>query len=83
MRTKTEMLVELRTMLADVFVARAEGGTYGRMARAHGYVDGYMRALLEGGHASKHELLRLVAEEREKAFGPSTRPWGAEDPALA
>lgn len=82
MRSKAEMLLELRQMLSDVFTARAEGGVYGRMARAHGYADGYMRALLEGGHATKTELLQLVAEEREKAFGPATRPWGG-DAAMA
>lgn len=63
---------ELRKMLRDVFIARAAGTSYARMARAHGYVDGYMRALIECGEASKDELLRLVAEERERVSGPAT-----------
>jgi hypothetical protein len=66
------MLEELRNMLHDVFRARAEGTRHPRMARAHGYVDGYMRALLECGIADKAELLRLVAEEREVISGPAT-----------
>ena len=73
MRTKDEMLEELKGMLRDVFVARASGASYPRLARAHGYVDGYMRALLESGHASKEELLELVAAERAAVSGPSTR----------
>ena len=73
MRTKDEMLGELKGMLRDVFVARASGTGYARLARAHGYVDGYMRALLESGHASKEELLELVAAERAAVSGPSTR----------
>jgi hypothetical protein len=72
MRSKKEMIAELEQMLADVFAARAEGTNYPRLARAHGYVDGYMRALLEGGHCTKQELLTLVARQREKVFGPAT-----------
>ena len=73
MRAKSEMLSELATMLRDVFVARTEGAAYARLARAHGYVDGYMRAMMEAGVVSKEELLRLVAEERTVAMGPATR----------
>jgi hypothetical protein len=73
MVAKVEMMWELRKMLRDVFTLRTEGSTYPRMARAHGYVDGYMRAILEGGVASRDELLKIVAEEREAASGPSTR----------
>ena len=60
-------------MLRDVFAARAAGTSYVRMARAHGYVDGYMKAILEHGVASKDELLKLVAEERRRIDGPATR----------
>lgn len=73
MRTKTENLAELKRMLHDVFVAREQGTDYPRLARAHGYVDGYMRALLESGHATKEELLELVAAERVTVAGPATR----------
>lgn len=72
MRTKTEMLDELRVMLRDVLGARSEGAGYARLARAHGYVDGYMRALMESGVVERDELLRFVANERERAHGPST-----------
>jgi hypothetical protein len=73
MAAKMEMIGELRKMLRDVFALRSEGSTYPRLSRAHGYVDGYMKAILEGGVASKEELLRVVAEEREAANGPATR----------
>jgi hypothetical protein len=78
MRTKTEVLSDLGTMLRDVIAAKAAGGTYGRIARAHGYVDGYMRALLDLGVVSKEELLEIVANEREKASGPAMRVLGSE-----
>lgn len=70
--SKVEMLSELRKMLHDVFVARATGASHPKMTRAHGYVDGYMRALLESGAATKDELLAVVAEERAIVSGPST-----------
>jgi hypothetical protein len=73
MRTKAELLNELRTMLHDVFAAKASGESHQRLSRAHGYVDGFMRALLDGGTVSKQELLEVVAAERERVSGPAMR----------
>jgi hypothetical protein len=73
MQSKALVLEELRRMLKDVFVATANGRAYARVARAHGYVDGFMRALLDTGFATKTELLALVAQEREQISGPATR----------
>ena len=70
--SKAEMLENLRVMLRDVFKLRSEGVAYARLARAHGYVDGYMRVLLESGIAHKSELLSIVAEERCRSDGPAT-----------
>jgi hypothetical protein len=70
--SKAELLGELETMLRDVLTANGAGRTYARMARAHGYVDGFMRGLLDTGFATKTELLELVARERAKAKGPAT-----------
>jgi hypothetical protein len=76
MRTKSEVLGDLKQMLRDVFAAKSAGETYARLARAHGYVDGYMRALLEVGYISKGELLELVGAERERESGPAIRAVG-------
>jgi hypothetical protein len=73
MQSKARILEELRGMLKDVFAATASGNAYSRVARAHGYVDGFMRALLDTGFASKAELLALVAQEREQISGPAVR----------
>ena len=73
MKDKAEVISELRTMLADVFAAKEKGEAYGRLARAHGYVDGYMRALLDIGYVSKAELLEVVNAERDRASGPALR----------
>jgi hypothetical protein len=73
MREKSELLLDLRAMLNDIFVAKAAGETHTRLSRAHGYVDGYMRALLETETVSKEELLDIVAAERERTAGPAIR----------
>jgi hypothetical protein len=79
--SKAEMLDNLREMLRDVFRLRGEGVAYARLARAHGYVDGYMRVLLETGVADKRELLALVAEERTRVEGPATTTLQADEAA--
>jgi hypothetical protein len=71
MRSKAEVMAELRTMLRDVLAAAAAGTSHARVARAHGYVDGYMRALLDLGVATRTELIELVAAERERVSGPA------------
>ena len=73
MKPKAEVISELRSMLADVFAAKEKGEAYVRLARAHGYVDGFMSALLEIGFVSKAELLEIVNEERDRASGPALR----------
>ncbi len=81
--SKAQMVSELRKMLHDVFAARAAGTEFSRMARAHGYVDGYMRALLEVGFITKAELLEVVNAERERSSGPAMRPLADVSEAAA
>jgi hypothetical protein len=71
---KLQMLAELRRLLRESFTLQHEGGSYAKLARAQGNADGYMRALLDAGHATPKELLALVAEERTSVRGPATRP---------
>jgi hypothetical protein len=78
MRSKAEMIVELRKLLNAMFVAQADGSSYVRIARERGYVDGYMRVLLDGGHATSKELLEVVARERAKVRGPATAEIAAD-----
>ncbi len=73
MPTSVDVISGLRTMLRDMLAASASGAAGARLARAHGYVDGYMRALLDLGAASRSELLEIVASERERLHGPAVR----------
>ena len=70
--SKADVLKDLETMLKDVLTASESGGSYARMARAHGYVDGFMRGLLDTGFITKEELLQIVARTRAVVAGPAT-----------
>jgi hypothetical protein len=68
-----EAIVRLRKLLRDLFSARYQGVDGLRAARAQGYADGYMAALLASGKLSHREVLAIVAEERARAAGPSVQ----------
>jgi len=78
-QSKTELLENLRGMVRDMLRLRSEGGAYAKLARAHGYVDGYMRVLLETDAATHKELLALVADERRKFDGPAIKELTESD----
>ena len=71
----------LSSMLQELFDADNKGVRRDRLARAHGYADGYMRALVDLNLATEKELLQLVLEERGKVSArPQPRP--RREPAL-
>jgi hypothetical protein len=72
-KSKTEMLETLRQLLREAFVMREAGGAHARLARAQGYADGYMRALMDANLVEQRELLAVVSEERRGVLGPATR----------
>lgn len=81
---KRELLENLRVLLREAIALREAGVAYPKLARAHGYVDGYMRALLETGVTTQRELLQLVGEVRTTEQGPATREVEPEvDTAVA
>jgi hypothetical protein len=68
MEHKPALVQVLRSLLTDVFTAQYEGATHHKLARAFGYADGYMRAVLEAGIVTKEELLGIVQEERRRTL---------------
>lgn len=78
METKDELLAELRTLLSEAFALRTEGVHRPLMMQVQRAVDRRMAMLLDTRVATQAELLAMVAEEREKAFGPSTRTFTPE-----
>ena len=73
MHPKAQMLRELEEMLRHMLETRYRGGDHARLAHAQGCVDGYMRALLEGGIATRDEIMALVREQRAALDGPATK----------
>lgn len=69
--TKPESVAQLRKALREMLVLRSQGSTFPKLSKAQGFVDGYMRALLDGRLATQQELLSIVAEERALANGPA------------
>ena len=80
---KSEMLNELKRMLNDVLTATTKGVSYQRLARAHGYVDGYMKALLDSGsrrwlavdRATRPRVERRPASGRARREMERSRVW--------
>ena len=58
---KDELIAVLEGLLKDVLKARFAGTERTKLSRAHGYADGYMRALLDAGLVDKTTLLRVVS----------------------
>ena len=71
-QSKAELLDNLRVLVRDMLRLRTQGGAHAKLAHATGYVDGYMRVLLEAGIADHKSLLTLVADERRREHGPET-----------
>jgi hypothetical protein len=63
---KSELVERVKTLVADVTRARFGGGAYAKMMRAHGYADGYMRALMDAGLVDRDALVRAVGEARRE-----------------
>jgi hypothetical protein len=69
----------LRGLLRDMIEVDGRGARGDKLARVHGYVDGYMRALVDLGIASPKELLEIVLDERRRAAElPAGRRVGPE-----
>lgn len=61
---KQDLLDRVRELVADVTRARFEGSAHAKLMRAHGYADGYMRALLDAGLVDRDALLLAVGDAR-------------------
>jgi len=72
-----ELMDVLRDLLDDVLRARFDGAAYAKLARAHGYADGYMRALMDAGLADRESLIELVGDQRRRFVERETTPNAA------
>jgi hypothetical protein len=79
---RDRLLRTLRERLHEAFMARYQGAAYARIARATGFADGYMQAMLDAGLAGEKEMLQLVGEERQRALR-TEHPVGPASEAAA
>ncbi len=63
---KEQLFETLSGLLVDVLRARFEGTAREKLCRAHGYADGYMRALLDAGLVDRDTLIALVCDTRRR-----------------
>ena len=74
---KDRLLNRVRELVADVTRARFEGSLHTKLMRAHGYADGYMRALLDAGLLDRAELLAAVGGARQDVVDQAAAPASA------
>jgi hypothetical protein len=77
-KPRAEVLEILRSLLRESFRLQAEGGSQPRLSQALGYVDGYVRALIETGVADHATLLAIVRDVRAESRGAATRTLDAD-----
>lgn len=63
--SKEELLARVAELIRQVTEARFEGAEYAKLARAHGYADGYMRALMDAALVERDTLLKVVGGARQ------------------
>jgi hypothetical protein len=66
--SKEELLSRVCELVRQVTEVRFEGAAYAKLARAHGYADGFMRALMDAGLVERDELLAAVAQARREVL---------------
>jgi hypothetical protein len=75
---QNDLLGRVRELFRASLDARFTGGAHHKLARAQGYADGYMRALVDAGLADSSTLLRVIGAERTRDASPT-----APEPAAA
>jgi hypothetical protein len=82
-KTQSELHDVLRSLLRDSMRLHADGAMGPRLAKADGYVDGFIRALVEAGLSDHKVILAIVRDVRRELGGPATRSLEGDSPTLA
>lgn len=72
--SREELLSRVAELIGQVTEARFAGTQYAKLARAHGYADGYMRALMDAALVDRETLLRVVGEARKATVAMLEEP---------
>jgi hypothetical protein len=71
-KSKAELHEILRALLRESLRLQEYGANGSKLALAQGYVDGFIRALVESGLSDHKALLEVVREVRGELGGPAT-----------
>jgi hypothetical protein len=82
-KSQAELHDILRSLLRDSLRLHHEGAAGSRLGQADGYVDGFIRALVESGASDHAAILALVREVRREVAGPPTATAERDSETLA
>jgi hypothetical protein len=82
-KSQAELHEVLRCLLRDSIRLLAQGAAGSRLGQADGYVDGFIRALVEAGLSDHAAILTIVREVRREIAGPATRAVEADSATVA
>ena len=82
-KSQAELHDVLKGLLRDSMRLHAEGAPGSRLGQADGYVDGFIRAMVEAGLSDHATILAVVRETRREFAGPATRTVDSDSPTLA
>ncbi len=82
-KSQAELHAVLKGLLRDSIRLHAEGAPGSRLGQADGYVDGFIRALVEAGLSDHATILAVIRDARREFAGPATRTVEGDSATLA
>lgn len=71
-KSASELHEILKSLLRESMRLHADGASGLRLGRADGYVDGFVRALVESGVSDHKTILGIITGVRRELGGPAT-----------
>jgi len=82
-KSQAELHAVLKGLLRDSMRLHADGAPGARLGQADGYVDGFIRALVEAGLSDHATILGVIRDTRREVAGPATRTLEPDAKTLA
>lgn len=82
-KSESQLHEILKSLLRESMRLHADGASGARLGRADGYVDGFVRALVESGLSDQASILAIVRGVRREAGGAATGEVASDSATLA
>ena len=82
-KSASELHEILKSLLRESMRLHADGASGQRLGRADGYVDGFVRALVESGASDHKTILGIIKGVRRELGGPATAEVESDSATLA